>query len=107
MNLKEAFQQKIEAQVEVYDAEMERVQAEARKHKAEFNEMRADAAITLDAHLKELDKKREAVEDQLNLIKEASQENWETLKSGVERAAKEFEMTVKEIRDNIETKELK
>ena len=103
MSLKQAYQQKIEVQVEKFDAEIARIEAEAKKRKAELKEMRIDASLTVQAHLRAMRDKRFELGQKLGKLKTASQESFDELKSGIEKAGSELEASLDKIRDTFKT----
>jgi chromosome segregation ATPase len=79
MGLKEAYQQKIEAQLDEWNAEIDRMKARASKAEA-------DAKLEYDKQIKELRLKQQAVQEKLRNLKDAGEDAWEDLKAGVELA---------------------
>jgi mevalonate kinase len=79
MDTKEAFKQKIEADVELAQAKLAELKAQAKSSAA-------DARIKFAEHANELEKKVEATKIKLKELGEASDDGWERLKVGVEGA---------------------
>jgi hypothetical protein len=79
MDTKEAFKQKIEADVEL-------AQAKLAELKAQVKSSAADAHIKYAMHVEELEQKLEATKAKLKELGEASEEGWERMKGGVESA---------------------
>ena len=77
MNTKEAYEQKIQAQVDEWDAEILKLKAHAAKTTAEVQ-------INMNNQIKELRKKKETVNEKLTQLKAASEDSWEDLKAGIE-----------------------
>jgi predicted nucleic acid-binding Zn-ribbon protein len=79
MGLKEAYQEKLEAQLKEWSAKAKELQAKAETAKA-------DAKVELQKHLDSLRAKQEAAQEKLKEIKEAGAAAWEKTKPGVEKA---------------------
>lgn len=79
MGLKEAYQEKLEAQLREWTAALE--QLKARADRAE-----ADAKIEYYTQIEGVRAKVDAAEAKLRELKASSGEAWETLKGGVEQA---------------------
>ncbi len=79
MGLKEAYQEKVEAQLKVWSAEFKELQAKAELAKA-------DAKIELHEQLQTLKAKQEAAHQKLKELKETSADAWEKAKPDLEKA---------------------
>ncbi len=79
MGLKEAYQEKVEAQLKVWSAEFKELQARAEMAKAE-------AKIELHKHLQTLKAKQEAAHQKLKELKETGADAWEKAKPDLEKA---------------------
>ncbi len=79
MGLKEAYQEKVEAQLKVWSAEFKELQARAEMAKAE-------AKIELHKHLQTLQAKQEAAHQKLKELKEAGADAWEKAQPDLEKA---------------------
>jgi hypothetical protein len=79
MDTKEAFKQKIEADIELAQAKLAELKAQAKSSAA-------DARIKYAMHVEELEHKLEATKAKLKELGEASEDGWERLKDGVESA---------------------
>ncbi|MFO8239768.1 MAG: hypothetical protein R6T90_02090 [Dissulfuribacterales bacterium] len=79
MDMREAYQRKIEAQLEEWKAEINRMKAKADK---------ADADVQVEYYkqIEDLQSKQKAAQEKLKGLKEAGEGAWEDLKSGVELA---------------------
>lgn len=77
MNKKDAYELKLQAQIDEWQADIDKLKAKAGK---------MDANIQLEHHKKieELHLKKDAAQKKFNELKEASDESWEDLKAGVE-----------------------
>lgn len=84
MTSKEAYEKKLEAKIEEWNAELDKLRAQAKGRKA-------DAQADLDKHLSDLESKRDAARAKLEELQDASADAWEDLKDGAERSWKEFE----------------
>jgi hypothetical protein len=79
MSTKEAYKQKIEAELEL-------AQAKLAKFKAQAESSAADARIKYAKQVGELEQKVDATKAKLKELGEASDDAWEQLKGGVESA---------------------
>jgi uncharacterized FlaG/YvyC family protein len=79
MGLKEAYQEKLEAQLKEWSAKVMELQAKAEMAKA-------DAKIELHKHLQTLLAKEEAAQQKLKILKEAGADAWERAKPDLEKA---------------------
>jgi len=79
MGLKEAYQEKIEAQLKEWSAKVKELQTKAEMAKA-------DAKIEMQKHLQTLQAKQEAVHQKLKELKEAGADAWEKAKPVLEQA---------------------
>lgn len=79
MSLKTAYQEKFQAQLNEWSAQMEVLKAQ--RDKAE-----ADAKISYEQHLKELQTQYDAAQSKLKELQSSSEAAWEEMKSGVENA---------------------
>jgi len=79
MDMREAYQRKIEAQLEEWKAEIKRMKAKADK---------ADADVQVEYYkqIEDLQSKQKVAQKKLKVLKEAGEGAWEDLKSGVELA---------------------
>lgn len=79
MNMKESYRQKLQAQLEQWSAEIDKLKARAEK---------ADADIRLEyfEQIEDLKVKQQAATDKLDELMSASDDAWEELKAGVESA---------------------
>ena len=88
MSLKDAYQEKLEAKLKEWNAEIEKLEAKAAKAKA-------DARINYNEKLEDVKRKREAAREKLSELKGAGENAWENLKAGVENAWQSLEDAVK------------
>ena len=84
---RQAFQQKMEAQLKEWSANIEVLQAKAEKASA-------DAKIKHQQQIANLQERKEAAQKKLAELKSASDGAWENLKNGVEKAWAEFKNSV-------------
>jgi mevalonate kinase len=89
MDTKEAFKQKIEAEVELAQAKLAELKAQAKSSAA-------DARIKYAEHADELEKNVEAMKIKLKELSEASDDRWERLKAGVEGAWSSLSSSVRD-----------
>lgn len=88
MSTKEAYKQKIEAEVELAQAKLAKLKAEAKNSAA-------DARIGYENQIEELEQKIGATKTKLRELSEASEEAWEHMKSGAENAWNALSAAVK------------
>lgn len=79
MGMREAYQEKMEAQLKEWGAELEKLTARADKAKAE-------AKIEYYKQIEALRTKQETVRAKLEELKRAGDKAWEDIKAGVENA---------------------
>ncbi len=86
MGLKEAYQEKLEAQIREWTAKLAELKAKA-------DQAGAGAKVHLHQQIDQFRARNEAAQQKLDEIKAASAESWETLKAGSERALDEMKKT--------------
>jgi hypothetical protein len=86
MGLKDAYQEKIEAQIKEWSAKLAEMKAKADK-------AGGDAKIHLYQQIDAMKARKEAAEEKLGELKQASAESWETLKEGMEKTLDEVKKT--------------
>src|SRR5262245_7238062 len=79
MDAREAYRQKLEAQLRIFDAEIE-------KWKAQASRAAAEVRIKYYEQIDALASKRRALADRLRQAEEAKDDTWEGVKSGLEKA---------------------
>ncbi|GAA3530254.1 hypothetical protein [Zobellella aerophila] len=79
MSMKDAYQQKLQAQLDEWDAELDRLKAKADKAKA-------DIQVEYYKQIKVLQSRRDEAGKKLTELEQASDEAWVDLKSGIENA---------------------
>jgi len=89
MSTKEAYKQKIEAEVELVQAKLAGLKAEAKSSAA-------DTRIKYDKQIEELEQKVDATKAKLKELGEAGEDAWEHLKDGVESAWSTLSNAVKD-----------
>ncbi|MFO8048848.1 MAG: coiled coil domain-containing protein [Desulfosudaceae bacterium] len=88
MTAKEAYEKKLKAQLEQWDAEIDKLQAKAKQ---------ADADAQLEYHkrIEELQALRDKANQKLTELKNASENAWEDLKVGAELARDSLASAIK------------
>lgn len=86
MGLKEAYQEKLEAQIREWTAKLTELKVKA-------DQAGADAKVHLYQQIEQFRARNQAAQQKLDEIKAASAESWETLKAGSERALDEVKKT--------------
>lgn len=79
MSMKEAYQKKLEAQLDEWKIEIDKMKAKADKAEA-------DAQIKYYKQIEDSRKKQEAAREKLVELKEAGEDAWEDLKAGLDNA---------------------
>lgn len=79
MGMKEAYQQKLEAKLDEWTAEINKMKAKADKADA-------DAQLEYYKQIEELRSKQETAQEKLEELKEAGEDAWEDLKAGMDSA---------------------
>lgn len=79
MSMKEAYEKKLQAQLDECAAEITRLKAKADKSQA-------DAQIEYYKQIEELKSKQATADERLSELKDASEDAWEDIKAGAESA---------------------
>ncbi len=79
MSIKAAYEKKLQAQLDECNADMIKLKAKADK-------VEADAQIEYYKEIEELKSKKASVDQKLFELKEASEDAWEDLKAGADKA---------------------
>jgi hypothetical protein len=88
MGMKEAYQQKLEAQLDEWKADIDKMKAKADKADA-------DAQLEYYKRIEDLRLKQQAAQEKLKELGEAGEGAWEDLKTGVELALSSLREAVK------------
>lgn len=91
MDIKAAYQEKLEAQLREWSAGIEELKAEAA-------EVKADAKIQYSEYIDKLAAKQEAAKAKLQELRDGGEEAWEKLKPGLEQVWKDLKGAVDEAR---------
>jgi hypothetical protein len=89
MGAKEAFKQKVEAEVELAHAKLAELKAQAKSSAA-------DARVKYAVHIEELEQKVAATKARLKELGEASEDSLDRVKDGVENAWKALSLSVRD-----------
>ncbi len=87
MSDREIYVEKAKAQLEQWNAEIDKLQAKAR-------EANADAKKQYEDHLAEMKRNRDAAEEKLREMRTASEESWKDMQAGFESAWKSMQDSV-------------
>lgn len=79
MSMKEAYEQKLQAQLDEWSAEIDKLKARA-------DDAEADAQLEYYKQIEELRSMQEAASNKLAELKDAGDDAWEDLKAGVDSA---------------------
>ncbi|SIO47504.1 hypothetical protein SAMN05444722_2420 [Rhodovulum sp. ES.010] len=88
MDEKDAYRQKIQARLDQWRAEIDKLQAKA-------VEAGADARVEYDKQIEKLRARQAEAQDRLDELDSSRGEAWKDLKSGIEKAWNELESAVK------------
>ena len=83
MSNKQAYQQKVQAQLDEWSAEIDKLRAKADKADA-------DAQIALNREIDDLRDKKNQAREKLDELSDASEGAWEDLKTGIEAASNQL-----------------
>ncbi len=92
MNTKEAYKEKIEAQLKEWDSKVQGL-------KAKVSETAADARIKAEEEIREVEKQRNIMMEKLEALKGIGENKWESLKAGIDEAWHGMESSLKKISD--------
>lgn len=92
MSNREAYEQKLRAKLDEWQAEIDKLRAKARGAEA-------DARIEREKEAERLEAKREEMRHKLKELREASDDAWDDLRDGAERAWKSFSDSFEKARD--------
>ena len=79
MSMKEAYEKKLQAQLDEWNTEIDKLKAKADKTEA-------DAQLEYHKQIEELRSMQEAAKSKLAELKEASDDSWEDLKADIDNA---------------------
>lgn len=92
MSNREAYEQKLRAKLDEWQAEIDKLRAKARGAEA-------DARIEREKEAERLEAKREEMRQKLKEMREAGDDAWDDLRDGAERAWKSFSDSFEKARD--------
>lgn len=96
MTDREAYRRMMEAQLDEWEAEIQKLSAKARKSQAQ-------AEIDYDQAIRNLEDKREVVRSKLDELSRASGDAWEEMKRGLEIARADLKASVANASQKLET----
>lgn len=85
---KDAYVEKLQAKMDEWNAEIDRLEAKARQAKA-------DSKINYEKELENLRAKRRDLQEKIDQVQQSGKGAWEDLKAGIEAAGQALEMAVK------------
>ena len=88
MSDKEIYEQKIEAQLDEW-------QSEINKYKARLKNAEADMKLVIEHQINDLQEKHKQAKDKLLELSKSGENAWKELKSGLDRAGAELERAIK------------
>lgn len=89
MNMKQAYIDKIQARLNEWDAEIEKLTAQA-------DEASADARIRYEKQVSELKERQKEAQLKLDDMRQAGEDAWDDMRAGVEDAWKRLEKGVRD-----------
>lgn len=92
MSDKELYQQKMQAKLDEWRADIDKLKAKA-------SGASADAQLEFKKHIKTLEGKFEEGKEKLSKFADASEEAWETMKEGIESAWDSLKSAVSDVAD--------
>lgn len=95
MNNKQAYVDKV-------DANIRRWQADIDKLKAATDETVADAKIDGNKQLQDISQRVEMIEGHMNALKQKGEDVWEEMKSKVDAASEELSTKIEELRSRVQ-----
>ena len=90
MNMKDAYKQKAEAELELAHASVDEFKAKAKN-------FTADTRIKYAKHLEELEHGVDAAKTSLKDLGEAGEDGWEKMKEGVDRAMNGLRQAIRDV----------
>lgn len=87
MENKEAYRKKVEAQLDEW-------KAEADKMRAKFNKKKAESEIEYGKYLDTLKEKQKKARARLRKLEDAGEDAWEELKKGVDKATHDIKKSI-------------
>jgi len=88
MSTKDAYQQKLEAQLREWQADIDKLKARA-------DQADADRKIAYDNEIDSLQQKQQALRQKLEQLRSSGEDAWEELRSGAEKAWKDMDNAFK------------
>jgi len=88
MSKRKAYQQKLQAQLDVWKSEIAKLEART-------SQLEGDARIALQEQLEELRGKREALSEKREKLRHASDEAWQDVKTGIDGAWRNLDNAVR------------
>ena len=88
MSMKEAYEKKLQGQLDGWSADIDKLKAKA-------DSAEADAQLEYYKQIEELRSMQEAANDKLDELKEAGDEAWEDLKAGMDSAWDSLRSSIK------------
>tara|TARA_R110002124_G_scaffold196629_1_gene363702 strand:+ start:277 stop:564 length:288 start_codon:yes stop_codon:yes gene_type:complete len=88
MSSKEAYRRKVEAQMDEWQAEIDKLVAQSKGKEA-------DSEIQYNKWIRELKSKKAAAQSRLDNVNKASTDAWEDLKDGVQKATNDLSDAIK------------
>ena len=92
MGKKEAYKQKIEAQLDEWKADIDKLKAKADK-------VKADARVNYTRHIEELKEKQAKARQKLKELEDAGEETWEGMKAGIDKARDELKSSFNKFKE--------
>ena len=97
MDDRKRYIDQLDAQVQQWRAELERLEAEA-------NKAQADARVEYEQRIRQLSGKPAEAESKVNHMREAQSDAWQSLKDGMEQAVDDLKTAFSQARDKMTSK---
>jgi phage shock protein A len=92
---KEIYQQKAQARIDQMEAKINEL-------RARFNEAKADAKMKVSNQFEDLTSRQETVENKIDQMKDAGEDAWKDMRSGLDTAMDELESSFNEAANQFE-----
>lgn len=88
MDKKDAYEQKLQAQLDEWSAEIDKLKARAKRAEA-------DARLELDNEIESLEKQQRRAQEKLEELRSAGEDAWDDLKAGLDSAWENLKVSVR------------
>lgn len=88
MNKKEAYERKLQAQLDEWNAEIKKLKAKAAKAEA-------DAQLESERYIEELERQQSKAQEKLRELQKSGENAWDDLKAGVDSACRSLDESIR------------